>query len=180
MLTLIVASDEGFDDEKQQFVNSEEFTLNLEHSLVSLAKWESKFEKPFLGPKPRTSEETMWYIEAMCVSSDVPPRIFKMLRSNHLEEINAYVNAKMTATTFSDKENSKKGREIITAEVIYYWMISLNIPLEWENRHLERLMTLIRVCNQKNQPAKKMSPREAQARQRDLNEQRKAQMGTRG
>jgi len=181
VLVLSVAlGEEQFDDETQKFITPEHYTLLLEHSLISLSKWEAKFEKAFLGPKEKTSEETMWYIRAMCVSPDVPPVVFEILSPENLDEINAYVNAKMTATTFSDKENAKKSRELITAEIIYYWMIALNIPLEWENRHLNQLMTLIRVCNQKNQPAKKMGTGEALARQRELNEQRRKQTGSRG
>jgi len=181
VLVLSVAlGEEQFDDETQKFITPEHYTLLLEHSLISLSKWEAKFEKAFLGPKEKTSEETVWYIRAMCVSPDVPPVAFEILSPENLDEINAYVNAKMTATTFSDKENAKKSRELITAEIIYYWMIALNIPLEWENRHLNQLMTLIRVCNQKNQPAKKMGTGEALARQRELNEQRRKQTGSRG
>lgn len=179
MLTLNVATEEGYNEATRKFVPSAGYTLVLEHSLVSLSKWESHFEKPFLGAAPKTSEETMWYIDAMRISPEVSPD-YSHLTAKHLDEINRYINAKMTATTFSDKDNSKKSREIITAEIIYHWMISFNIPLEWETRHLNRLLTLVRICNLKSQPAKKMGVREVHARQRALNEQRKAQMGTRG
>lgn len=179
MLTLKVVAEDSYDESSQKFVDLEQYTLVLEHSLVSLSKWESKYEKPFLGPQAKTNEETLWYIDAMRISPADPPDYSKLL-PEHFAAINEYVNAKQSATWFTEKQNAKRSRETITAELIYYWMISLNIPLDWENRHLNRLLTLIRVCNEKNQPPKKMGPREVRERQRQINEQRRAQLGTRG
>jgi len=180
MLTVTVPlTDESFDDSTQEFVAGETFQLQLEHSLVSLSKWESKFETPFLGQGEKTFEETMWYIEAMAVTPDVPPEVFRSFTQENLDEIKSYIDAKMTATWFK-AEPTRRQTEIITAEIIYYWMISLNIPFECQHWHLNRLMTLVQVINQKNAPQKKMSPRDVAARNRQLNKERQAKLNTTG
>jgi hypothetical protein len=178
MLTIIVQLAEGFDDEKQEFVDIETFQLDLEHSLVSLSKWESNFEKPFISSE-KTIEETLWYIRAMTLTPNVPPVVFEKLSQKHYETINEYINAKMTATWFSDT-HAKPSAEIITAEIIYYWFVALNIPFEVENWHLNRALTLVRVCNEKQTPAKKVSPKEAARQRRELNAARQKQYGTKG
>lgn len=179
MLKISVPMVEAYDDDKAEFVVSEAFDLMFEHSLVSLSKWESFWEKPFLDAKEKTAEETHWYIRAMLLTPDVPPEVFSRLTQVQLNEINEYINAKMTATTFRE-DRSRPNRQIITAEIIYYWMVSLQIPFECQHWHLNRLLTLVRVCNEKNAPAKKMTPRQAAEQQRNLNAQRKAKLGTRG
>lgn len=181
MLTIVVEPVELFDDEKQQFLTTEALTFDLEHSLVSLSKWESIWEKPFLGPDDKTTEETFSYIECMCLTEGIPPETFRMLSAKNVQLVNEYVNKKMTATWFNKKQAGPPSRrETITAEVIYYWMVAQSIPIETEAWHLNRLLTLIQVTSEKNAPKKKMSRREAAQQQRMLNQQRQAKFNTQG
>lgn len=180
MLTINVPISESFNEATNEFVN-DTYTVDMEHSLVSLSKWESFFEKPFLSRVEKTEEETIWYIKAMTLTPDVPPEIFLKLSEKNFSEISDYINGKnSTATTFRETPNSPSSREVITAEIIRYWMIALNIPAEYESWNLNRLFALVRVTNIKNAPAKKMGKREAAQRQHSLNAQRLAQLGTRG
>lgn len=180
MLTIIVPETEFFNEANQEFEVEPAAVVELEHSLVSLSKWESKWEKPFLGLDTKTEEETLSYVDSMILSPNLPAGILERLQRDHLQEINEYVVAKMTATWFKEEKNPRPSRETITAEIIYNWMIQLQIPFECQTWHLNRLLTLIRVCQQKNAPAKKMSPREMLQQRRALNEKRKSQYGTRG
>lgn len=180
MLVIEVILSEGFDERKKEIVVTESFTLHMEHSLATLSKWESFFEKPFLGKQEKTVEEVLWYVRAMIYTPNVPEEIFVKLSKENYEEINAYINSGMTATTFREATNQGSSREIITAEIIYYWMIALNIWIECENWHLNRLLALIKVCNAKNAPEKKRSKSEMYAERKALNEQRRSQTGSRG
>jgi hypothetical protein len=180
MLKLQVKVQELFDEKTSEF-SYLTFDLELEHSLVSLSKWESQFEKAFLGKQEKTDDETLWYVKAMILTPDVPQIVFDNMEKEHYDEINRYINAKMSATVLRDPPGQAPMRDTITAELIYYWMISMSIPFDpCQNWHLNRLLTLVRVCNLKNKPAKKVSHREAAKQQRDLNAQRRQQFGTRG
>ena len=180
MLKITVPGDKFFDEENETFITRNDVILELEHSLVSLSKWESFFEKPFLGPDKKTSKETLWYVQAMIMTPDSPPDILQRFNQDHILKVNQYIDDKMTATTFNESKPKPGPRDIITSEIVYYWMISLNIPFECQHWHLNRLLTLIRVCNEKNAPQKKMNKRELAARQRQLNEERRAKYGTSG
>lgn len=181
MLQITVPAYEGFDDSRQEFVDFKEQTLQLEHSLVSLSKWESKWCKPFLTKQEKSYEETLDYIRCMTLTKNVSPDVYTRLSRENVNSINRYIEAPMTATWFSDDKMSKKsGSEQVTSELIYYWMISLNIPLDCEKWHLNRLLTLIKVCNIKNQPPKKMSRREIASRNAALNAARRKRLGTSG
>lgn len=181
MLQITIPAFEGFDETKQEFVSFKEQPLQLEHSLVSLSKWESKWCKPFLTKQEKTYEETLDYIRCMTLTKNVSPDVYARLSRGNINSINQYIEAPMTATWFSkDKPGGKSGSEQVTSELIYYWMISLNIPLDCEKWHLNRLLTLIKVCNVKNQPPKKMSKREIASRNAALNAARRKRLGTSG
>lgn len=154
--------------------------LRLEHSLVSVSKWESKWCKPFLSKDELTAEETIDYIKCMTLTQNVPPEVYDRITDDIVNEVADYIARPMTATTFSDKKPGKRNKEIVTNEVIYYWMFSQQIPMECEKWHLNRLLTLIRVFSVKNAPPKKMSKQELMKRNRALNEARRKQMNTTG
>lgn len=176
MLVVSVTLAEAFDEAKQEFIVAEAFELKLEHSLVSMSKWESNFEKPFLSDVEKTSEEALWYVEAMVLNEKIPPGVFSKLTQKNIDDIQAYIGRKMTATWFREENSSSGYQDVITTELIYYWMLSLGIPTEFQHWHFNRLMTLIQVCNKKNNPPKKRSAAEVARERRSLNEQRLAEM----
>lgn len=180
MLYIVIPEKELFDEETSTFVYTKKETLQLEHSLVSLSKWESKWCKPFLSKDPRTTEETIDYIRCMTITQNVNPQVYEYLPEEVFIQIEEYINEKMTATWFSENPNAPKNREVITAEIIYYWMIAHQIPMECQKWHLNRLLTLIRVCNIKSQPPKKQNKREAMSKRSALNQARRARYNTKG
>ena len=180
MLTIKIPDTEYYNEEISQFVSVKERTIDLEHSLVSLSKWEAKWCKPFLSKDQKTNEEVRDYIRCMIIDRNVPDNILYALSKQQEKQIVDYIDEKMTATTFSDISSASKSREVITSEIIYYWMISLNIPFECQKWHLNRLLTLIRVCSIKNAPPKKMGRNSILSRNAQINAARKKQLNTRG
>lgn len=175
MLTITIPAIKYYDEVQNLFINFDEETLRLEHSLAAISKWESKWLKPFLSEGEKSYEETIYYIKCMTLDDGVDDNVYNRLTNANFEEINKYIEAPMTATTFRQEPGAKPNREIVTAELIYYWMVALNIPFECQNWHLNKLLTLVRVCNVKNAPEKKMSRKEAMNRQKNLNAIRRAQ-----
>ncbi len=177
MLTLVVPETELFDEVRNEFIFVKEQKLTLEHSLLSLSKWESKWHKPFLSKKEKTREEILDYLRCMTINS-VDEGVYACLTPKMIERVDAYIGDSMTATTFSDKK--RPSHETITAELIYYWMVALNIPFECQKWHLNRLLTLVEVCSIKNQPPKKMSPRAIMQRNAALNASRRKALHSKG
>ena len=180
MLQIVIPGQEFWDEQKQEFINTKEQVLQLEHSLISLSKWEAKWCKVFLSKQEKTQEETIDYIKCMTITPNVDPEVYTHLTRENIKEIEDYIAAPMTATYFSSDNAGKSSREQVTSELIYYWMIALNIPFECQKWHLNRLLTLIKVCNIKNQPPKKMSKREIMSRNAALNAARRQQLNTKG
>lgn len=172
MLKITIPAIEQYDESTNTFIMSKEQSLQLEHSLVSISKWESKWKKPFLSRDEKTIEETIDYIRCMTITQNVDYDVYHLITNDNIREVRSYIEDDMTATTFSN-EKKTINREIITAEIIYYWMIALNIPFECQKWHLNRLLTLINVCNLKNSPPKKMSKRDLARRNSSLNAARK-------
>jgi hypothetical protein len=180
MLYLTMPSSEFFDENSNAFIQYKAENLTLEHSLVSLSKWESKWQKPFLDKEPKTDEEALDYVRCMTISQNPSADVYDRMRNAVFDKIVSYINAPMTATWFNEQKQTGKALEIVTAEIIYYWMISLNIPMECQKWHLNRLLTLIRVCNIKNTPPKKMGRKQQLNNQRALNEARRNRFLTKG
>lgn len=179
MLKITIPGREMFNEKTQEFFNTKEYTLQLEHSLVSVSKWESKWNKPFLDKKPKSIEETIDYIRCMTITQNISPDVYNNLTQENIDAVNKYIDAPMTATTFTNNKG-KINNEVITSELIYYWMTALNVPMEAQKWHLNRLLTLIRVCNVKSQPGKKMSKRDIMQRNASLNAARRAKLNSKG
>jgi len=179
MLKITIPAIEQYDEVNNEFITSKEQILHLEHSLISLSKWESKWHKPFLTKDEKSTEETIDYVRCMNTTQNVEDKIFNFASKDNIQQVNAYIEAEMTATTFS-KDKKTINREIITAEIIYYWMIAMNIPFECQKWHLNRLLTLINVCNIKNTPPKKMNKKETMSRNAALNASRRQALNSGG
>lgn len=182
MLQIDIPQIEYFDEKMERFVSVEATSFQIEHSLISLSKWESKWNKPFLDNKAKAPEELIDYIRCMTLTKNVDSIAYLNIPEDILKKINGYIEAPMTATWFSNDKtkNKRNSREIITAEIIYYWMITLNIPFECQKWHLNRLLTLIRVCSIKNAPPKKMGRRDILRNNAKLNAVRRQHLNTKG
>lgn len=181
MLRIVIQSDELFDDEKLEFIPAVDgLVVDLEHSLISLSKWESKYEKPFLSSMDKSSDEVLAYVNAMVVTPDVDPDALLRCSQKNIDEIQNYIDSRQSATTFGAMPERRGQGEVITSELIYYWMVAFNIPFTCETWHLNRLLSLVRICNIKNSPPKKLSRSEIAQRNYELNEKRKQELGTRG
>ena len=181
MLKITIPKTEAFDEKADEFITIKEQTLSLEHSLVSISKWESKWHKPYLSKERKTVEETLDYLRCMTLTQNVDPRVYYCIPETELQKINDYIEDPMTATWFSD-DNQMKGRggRVITSELLYFWMTAYQIPFECQKWHLNRLITLIRVCDEENKPKKKMSKNQILARNAKLNKARREAMRSRG
>jgi hypothetical protein len=183
MLELKVKEKEAWNEKTSEFITIKSQTLSLEHSLVSISKWESTWHKPFLSKDKKTHAELVDYIRCMTLTQNVDPAIYNTLSKEEYERINAYIDDSMTATTFNDFQSNHPSHQgsKITSELIYYWMVSYQIPFECQKWHLNRLLTLIRICSIKNGNSdKKMSKRDALSQQAALNAARRKALGSRG
>lgn len=181
MLPIVLHKPEQWNEKTEEFIPGKDINIQLEHSLVSLRKWEAKYHKPFLSREAKTFEETLDYIKFMTITQNVPDEMYLYLSEDNIKKINEYMEDPMTATWFNTHdEKGKMNGEQVTAELIYWWMIALNIPDKFEKWHLNQLMTLIKVCNIKNQPAKKMNTREVMSRNAALNEARRKRLNSKG
>jgi len=180
MLKIKIAAKEDYDPVKNEFITIKEQTLSLEHSLVSLSKWESKWCKPFLSEKEHPREEIIDYIRCMTISQNVDPEVYTHLGDSEIQRIIQYIEAPMTATTITSLPNGPAKKEVLTAEIFYYYMTALNIPFECQKWHLNRLYTLIQVCAIKSNPPQKMGKSATRKYNSSLNAMRRAKLGTKG
>jgi hypothetical protein len=181
MLRIIIEGEEGFNEETNEFIPStDDLILELEHSLLSLSKWESKYQKPFLSAGKKTTDEIFGYLKAMVVTPNVDPGVLSRLSQKDIDKIQEYIDSSQSATTFGVMPERRGPGEVITSELIYYWIVSFNIPFECQTWHLNRLFALIRICNIKNSKPKKMSRHELAMRNRELNAKRREALGTSG
>lgn len=183
MLEIEIAGKELFDEQNNTFITLKPTILRLEHSLISVSKWESKWHKPFLTNEGKTIDEISDYVRCMTLNTNVNPDTYAGLSRENFDEVDQYINDPMTATWFNEKGHSGKigGKgQVVTSELIYYWMIAFEIPSEYQKWHLNRLLTLIRVCEAKNTPSKKMSKKDIYASNKALNDARRKAHGTKG
>lgn len=180
MLRIIIDGDESFDEATETFIQDNTVVLELEHSLLSLSKWESKHQKPFLTSGEKSSEELYDYLKAMLLTPEVDPDILYQCSQKNIDLIQSYIDSRQSATTFGMMPERRGPGEVITSELIYYWMVAFNIPFECQTWHLNRLFSLIRICNIKNSKPKKMSRHELAQRNREINAKRRAELKTAG
>lgn len=183
MLTIIVPEREYYDEEKNEFHLVKEQKLVLEHSLISISKWESKYFKPFISNEQKTYSEILDYIQCMTITQNVDPLVYKNLTPDNIKDITEYIDSPMSATVFFEETKDKKqtaARKRITSELIYYWMAKFNIPFDiCEKWHFNRLQNLLRICAVESSDSK-MSREETIMSNRELNALRRAKYNTRG
>lgn len=180
MLQLHFPETDLWDEETEKFITVKSQTIQLEHSLVSISKWEARWKKPFLSRSGHTAEETVDYIKCMTTTQNVNPLLYKTLTADQIVSVNKYIDDPMTATTISKQEGKGSMSRVITSEEIYYAMVAYQIPFECQRWHFNRLMTLIRICDEKNKPKKKMRKGDIARRNHSLNAARRARLGTKG
>lgn len=176
---ITIPETELYDPVKDEFVYVKKQTLTLEHSLVSVSKWEAKWHKAFLTDKQKTWEESLDYIRHMTITQNVDDNVYRAITPDIFREIFDYIEDPMTATVINDRNTGGHINETPTSELIYYWMIALAIPMECQKWHLNRLLTLIKICSIKNTPSKKGGPIDISARHR-LNAARRSALHSRG
>jgi len=180
-LSITIPGQEYYDEVNNEFKSIGDTNVTLEHSLISISKWEAKWHKSYLSTPDKTPEEIMDYIRCMTITPHVDPSVFDFLTQSNINEIVNYINDPMTATTFSDDKTDSTSKNIVTSELIYYWMIACQIPVAFEKWHINRLMTLIKVCEIKNNPdKKKMSKSQLYNRQRAINEANRKKFSSKG
>lgn len=177
-LTITIEKQEAYNEDTREFYQIPETKLVLEHSLISISKWESIWHVPFIGNKNITPEQAFSYIKCMTINTQPNEMVYNMLNQEHMKMIDEYMQNPMTAQKFYNEKKGRPGE--ITSELIYYWMIQLQIPIEFEKWHFNKLYTLIKLCGYKNKDPKKMSKSEALRQHKALNAQRKAKLHTRG
>jgi hypothetical protein len=175
-LQIIIPKQECFNNKTQEFFTFPETKISIEHSLISISRWETKYHKPFLEKMTKkTPEEIIDYIKFMSISKPITDEMISLMTKKDFAEIQEYMSNPSTATTFpNDEKNHNTTGEYISSELIYYWMTVYQIPFECEKWHINRLLTLIKICNRKNQPAKKMNGRELRNKFRATNKARRA------
>ncbi len=180
-LYITIPGREWFNEDTEEFSYTPEANIVLEHSLLSISEWESRWHKPFFSPKPKTEQELYDYVRCMTTSDRPDENVYRALSRSNIDKIQKYIENPMTATTFSDSGEKKQNREIITSEIFYYWMTMFNIPfVPCETWHINKLQALIHVCAIKNQSPKKMSKNEIIKRNSSLNAMRRAKYGSKG
>lgn len=181
MLKIIIPDNELFNEDTNEIIKINGQEISLEHSLISISKWESKYKKPFLENNKKTVDEILDYIKCMTITPNVNSNIFLGLTEDNIKDVIEYIDDPMTATTFNTIGPEKKSKEFITSELIYYWMIANNVPVEFERWHINRLLTLIKVCTIKNNPnKKKMSKQQIISQNKAINDARRKALGTKG
>lgn len=181
MLRIVIPGVDAWDEINEEFVTTQDTVLVLEHSLISISKWEAKWHKPFLGKDQKTPEQITDYIKCMTITPNVKDEVYNFLTKENIDDVLAYINDPMTATTITDRSGARRAsREIVTSELIYYWMVALEIPFECQKWHINRLMMLIQICEVKNQPDKKMSRKSTMQQNAALNAARRQKAHSRG